>query len=215
MTGYPPLIAMLVAALAACAQIQSISPLSKGRSALNEGIRQYNDGQHAAAAKSLQGALDLGLSDSQRADAHKHLAFIHCSVGRTGPCREEFRKALSADPNLALAPAEAGHPVWGPIFKAAKADANPFGAGLKQFDDGEYDASAKSLQTALERGLPPKDQVSAYKHLAFIHCANNRVGACREEFRKALTMDPALELSPAEAGHPVWGPVFRSLKGRK
>ena len=215
MTSRVVLVTLLAAALAACAQLQGVLPLSKGRSALKEGVRQYDDGQHAAAAKSLQSALELGLSDSERADAHKHLAFIHCSIGRSAPCREEFRKALAADPNLALAPAEAGHPVWGPIFQAAKADANPFGAGLKQFDDGEYDASAKSLQTALERGLPPKDQVSAYKHLAFIHCANNRVGACREEFRKALTMDPALELSAAEAGHPVWGPVFRSLKGRK
>ena len=205
----------LLSALAGCAQIQSVSPLSKGRSALNEGIRLYDDGQHAAAAKSLQGALELGLSDRQRADAHKHLAFIHCSVGRTGPCREEFRTALSADPDLALAPAESGHPVWGPIFTAVKGEANPFGAGLKQFDDGEYDASAKSLQAALERGLPPKDQVNAYKHLAFIHCANNRVAACRDEFRKALTMDPTLELTPAEEGHPVWGPVFRSLKGNK
>jgi hypothetical protein len=112
-------------------------------------------------------------------------------------------------------PPEAGHPVWGPIFGAAKAEANPFGTGLKQFDDGDYDASAKSLNLALERGLQPKDQVTAFKHLAFIHCANNRVSACRDEFRKALTMDPTLELSPAEAGHPVWGPVFRSLKGKK
>ena len=76
-------------------------------------------------------------------------------------------------------------------------------------------SSAKSLQAALDRGLPPKDQVNAYKHLAFIQCANNRLAACREEFRKALTLDPALELSRAEAGHPVWGPIFRSLKGKK
>jgi len=207
--------AALVTALAGCAQLQSVSPLSKGRSALSEGIRQYNDGQHVAAAKSLQSALELGLSDRQSAEAHKHLAFIHCSTGRTGPCREEFRKALSADPGLTLAPAEAGHPVWGPIFNAAKSEANPLGAGLKQFDDGDYDASAKSLQSALERGLPPKDQVNAYKHLAFIQCANNRIGACRDDFRKALTMDPTLELTAAEAGHPVWGPVFRSLKGKK
>lgn len=215
MTRGAILVAVLAATLAGCAQIQSVSPLSKGRTALNQGIRQYNDGQHAAAAKSLQSAVDLGLSDNQRAEAHKLLAFIHCSNGRTGPCREEFRKALSADPELTLAPAEAGHPVWGPIFSAAKADANPLGTGLKQFEDGDYDASAKSLQTALERGLPPKDQVSAFKHLAFIHCANNRVSACRDDFRKALTMDPALQLSPAEAGHPVWGPVFRSLKEKK
>jgi len=25
-------------------------------------------------------------------------------------------------------------------------------------------------------------------------------------------VDPGLELAPAEAGHPVWGPIFRSLK---
>ena len=215
MTGRALLAALLAAALAGCAQIQSVSPLSKGRSALNEGIRQYNDDQHLAAAKNLQSALDLGLSDRQRADAYKHLAFIHCSSGRSGPCREDFRRALSADPALELAPAEAGHPVWGPIFKAVKGEAASYSTGLKQFDAGDYDAAAKSLQTALDRGLPPKDQVNAYKHLAFIHCANNRVTACREEFSKALTMDPALELSAAEAGHPVWGPVFRSLKGKK
>jgi Tfp pilus assembly protein PilF len=215
MTGRALLAALLAAALAGCAQIQSVSPLSKGRSALNEGIRQYNDGQHLAAAKSLQSALDLGLSDRQRADAYKHLAFIHCSSGRSGPCREDFRRALSADPALELAPAEAGHPVWGPIFKAVKGEAASFSTGLKQFDAGDYDAAAKSLQVAIDRGLPPRDQVDAYKHLAFIHCANNRVAACREEFSKALTMDPTLELSAAEAGHPVWGPVFRSLKGKK
>jgi Tfp pilus assembly protein PilF len=205
----------LIASLAACAQLQGVLSPSKGRSALSEGVRQYDEGQHLAAAKSLQNALDLGLRDSERADAYKHLAFIHCAAGRTGPCRDEFRRALSADPALQLAPAEAGHPVWGPVFRAVKGEAASFGVGLKQFDDGDYDASAKSLQAALDRGLPPKDQVNAYKHLAFIQCANNRLAACREEFRKALTLDPALELSRAEAGHPVWDPIFRSLKGKK
>jgi len=207
--------AILIASLAACAQLQGVLPLSKGRTALSEGVRLYDDGQHAAAAKNLQSALDLGLNDRERADAYKHLAFIHCANGRTGPCREDFRKALTADPNLALAPAEAGHPVWGPVFRGVKAEAASFSVGLKQFDDGDYDASAKSLQVALDRGLPPKDQVNAYKHLAFIQCASNRVAACREEFSKALTLDPALELTAAEAGHPVWGPIFRSLKGKK
>jgi Tfp pilus assembly protein PilF len=211
-TALVVLAALLAAALAGCAQIQSLSPLSSGRSALNEGIRQYDNGQHAAAAKSLQDALDVGLSARQRADAHKHLAFIHCANGRTGACREEFRKALSVEPGMALAPAEAGHPVWGPVFNAAKAEADPFGAGLKQFNDGDYDAAARSLQTALERGMPPKNQVNAYKHLAFIHCANGRTGPCKDEFRKALTLEPGMALAPAEAGHPVWGPVFNTVK---
>jgi len=120
MTGHALLPALLAAALAGCAQIQSVSPLSKGRSELNEGIRQYDDGQHLAAAKSLQSALDLGLSDRQRADAHKHLAFIHCSSKRERQCRDEFRKALAADPSTDLDAAEAGHPVWGPIFRSLK-----------------------------------------------------------------------------------------------
>jgi Tfp pilus assembly protein PilF len=189
--------------------------LSKGRPALVEGTRQYEDGKHVAAAKSLQSALELGLNNRERADAYKHLAFIHCAAGRTGPCRDEFRKALSAEPSFELGPAEAGHPIWGPAFRAVKGEGASLSVGLKQFDDGEYDASAKSLQVALDRGLQPKDSATAHKHLAFIHCASDRTTACREEFRKALAIDPGLELSAAESGHPVWGPIFRSLKGNK
>ena len=301
------LAATLLASLAGCAQLQEALLWSKGRSALAEGVRQYDDGQHLAAAKSLQAALELGLKDGERANAHKHLAFIHCAAGRSGPCRDEFRKALSADPALALSPAESGHPVWGPVFRSAKAQGGTLSVGLKQYENGEYDAAAKSLQSALElglsdreraiahkhlafmhcsagreracregfrqalaadpnltldaaeaghpmwgrvflaaraegvslaaalkqyedgdydtsaknlqgaidRGLPPGERATAHKHLAFIHCASSRERACREEFRKALALDPALELAPAEAGHPAWGPVFRSLKGKK
>ena len=88
-------------------------------------------------------------------------------------------------------------------------------AGLKQYDDGEYQPAAKSLQSALDQGLSDKDKVNAHKHLAFIHCSENRTGRCREEFRKALAIDPAMELAPAEAGHPTWGPIFRSLKAAR
>jgi Tfp pilus assembly protein PilF len=209
------LAAIPLAALAACAQLQEAREAllwSKGRSALSEGVRQYDDGQHLAAAKSLQAALDLGLKDGERASAHKHLAFIHCAAGRTGPCREEFRKGLAADPKLALSPAEAGHPVWGPVFRAAKSDGGSLSAALKQYEDGDYDAAARSLQAALELGLSDRDRAVAHKHLAFIHCSADRERACREEFKQAFAADPALELAAAEAGHPVWGPVFRSAK---
>ena len=94
---------------------------SKGQAALNTGLKQYDDGEYPPAAKSLQSALDQGLSDKDKVNAHKHLAFIHCSQGRNGACREEFRKALAIDPSMDLAPAEAGHPAWGPIFRSLKA----------------------------------------------------------------------------------------------
>lgn len=84
--------------------------------------------------------------------------------------------------------------------------------GLKQYEDGEYAGAAKSLRAAIDQGLSNSDLVSAYKHLAFIDCASGRERQCRDEFRQALAIDPAMELAPAEAGHPVWGPIFRSLK---
>ena len=88
-------------------------------------------------------------------------------------------------------------------------------AGLKLYEDGKYPESARSLQAALDQGLAAADQVKARKHLAFMHCIAGRGAQCRDEFRKALEVDPGLELTPAEAGHPGWGPVFRSVKSRR
>ena len=207
----------LLIALAACSSepvrgLRALFQPSKGAPALNAGLRQYEDGAYVESAKSLQGALDEGLTDAERANAYKHLAFIHCSSGRERACRDEFRKALAVDPALELAASESGHPVWGPIFGAVRAEPAPLRLGLRQFEDGDYAESAKNLQSAIDRGLPNKERANAHKHLAFIHCASNRERPCRDEFRKALAIDPAMDLAPAEAGHPVWGPVFRSLK---
>ena len=83
--------------------------------------------------------------------------------------------------------------------------------GVNRYEDGDYAAAEESLQKALEHGLEPGDQVVAYKHLAFIHCATGRMQECRAQFQLALRANPATELDPAEAGHPAWGPVFRSL----
>ena len=85
-------------------------------------------------------------------------------------------------------------------------------AGLKQYEEGRYAESLKNLQTAIGQGLSDGDRINAHKHVAFIHCASNRERACRDEFRRALKVNPAMELAPAEAGHPIWGPIFRSVK---
>ena len=85
--------------------------------------------------------------------------------------------------------------------------------GLKQYDSGEYDAAQRSLAAALEHGLLPKaDQSVARKHLAFVYCLSGREAQCRDEFRKAFEIDPAFSLSAAEDGHPIWGPVYRSVR---
>jgi len=86
-------------------------------------------------------------------------------------------------------------------------------SGIRAYEDGEYRSSALFLQDALSAGLLlNSDKVAAHKYLAFIHCAQARERSCRNAFRKALELDPEFELTPAEAGHPMWGPVFKSLK---
>lgn len=187
---------------------------SVGASALRAGVSKYEEGSYADAARYLQGAIDLGLTDAEAVRAHKYLAFINCASRRERACREEFRKVLALNPSFQLSPAEAGHPAWGPVFVSVKASApsSPFKLALQQYEAGEYDESAKNFEGALREGLGDKERASAHKHLAFIHCASQRERECRDEFRKALEVDPALELEPAESGHPVWGPVFRSVK---
>src|SRR5262245_49779960 len=88
--------------------------------------------------------------------------------------------------------------------------------GVKAYEDGELVYSAKLLQASLDNGLRfNSDRVRAHKYLAFIHCASSRVPQCRDEFKKALDLDPSFDLRENEAGHPTWGPVFRSVKVKK
>jgi hypothetical protein len=87
--------------------------------ALLDGIRAYDDGQYAMAEKALQRALAEGLQSARdRATAHKLLAFITCTSDRLADCRTQFREARAADAAFALSRSEAGHPVWGPVYKS-------------------------------------------------------------------------------------------------
>ena len=85
--------------------------------------------------------------------------------------------------------------------------------GQRQYEAGEYDAAFKSLSSALDHGLLTKqDQSRARKVLAFIHCVSAREVLCRDEFRKAFEIYPEFALTPAEDGHPIWGPVYRNVR---
>jgi Tfp pilus assembly protein PilF len=228
------LLAALVSALAGCAtqqmrDLRAMFKPSKGYYALQLGMQQFEDATYVDAARHLQLALDMGLTGVERAEAHKVLAFIHCASGREAACREEFQRAFASDPDFMLNDAERGHPVWGPVFASVKAgprkapvepaqakvapNADPaLQTALRLYEDGAYAESAKTLQAAIDQGLAAKDRARAHKYLAFIHCASSREQLCRDEFRKALADDPALDLAPAEAGHPIWGPIFRAVK---
>jgi len=86
--------------------------------ALVEGIRHYDEGQYTQAETQLRRALAAGLTDPRdRASAHKLLAFITCTSARLDDCAAEFTAARAADPRFQLSRSEAGHPVWGPVYR--------------------------------------------------------------------------------------------------
>jgi Tfp pilus assembly protein PilF len=86
--------------------------------------------------------------------------------------------------------------------------------GLRAYDEGQYAQAETALQRALAAGLAsPRDRASAHKLLAFIACTSERLAACQAAFRAARTADPAFALNRSEAGHPLWGPVYRQVLG--
>jgi Tfp pilus assembly protein PilF len=89
-------------------------------------------------------------------------------------------------------------------------------AGVAQYEEGNYAQAERLLQSSLAEGLGARtSQARAYKYLAFIYCVTNRIAQCRQEFSNALNADPKFTLTAAEAGHPSWGPVYRSVsRGR-
>jgi hypothetical protein len=220
---------------AAAPQITEDMLRERAQNDLAAGVKLYEAGDYDGAVKSLTASLDHGLLSKQdQARARKYLAFSHCVSGRDQPCRDEFRKAFEIYPDFALTPAEDGHPIWGPVYRdvrttliaereaSVKKPLIPLGKaeqmlsdGLVKYDAGEFAPAEKLIEGALKEGLKDKaDQVRAMKYLSFCYCLQSRYSQCRTEFIKIYDVDPAFDLSPAEAGHPSWTKTFASAKAQ-
>jgi len=206
----------------------------RARENLAQGVDLYNAGKYPEAQKQLTAALDHGvLTRPEQGSARKYLAFIHCASGREAQCRDEFRKALEIDPNFDLTMAEAGHPIWGPVYRDVRAKLSAQAApvavkppprpgaegvlddGLAKYSAGDFDGAQKQLATAYKKGLASKqDQITALKTSAFSLCLLDKKVACRNEFVKIFAIDPNFDLAPAEAGHPSWAKTFAEAKKR-
>jgi Tfp pilus assembly protein PilF len=129
-----PALLLLTAVLAGCATPPPPAPAPAAPSglaelmertaerALIEGIRLYDEGQYPAAEAALKRALQAGLASTRdQATAHKLIAFVACTSAREAECEAAFRAARSADPGFELAKAEAGHPMWGPVYRRVTA----------------------------------------------------------------------------------------------
>jgi hypothetical protein len=217
-------------------QIAKQERLDRANANLAEGLKSYDAGSYEPAMKSFLVALDSGqLTVTQQINARKHMAFIHCVSSREVNCREEFEKSFALDPKFDLSPAEAGHPIWGAMFRSVKTDIDTrrsgrpapapapkvlttgeklLADGVAMYDDGIFAKSVALLQDAIKETLSTADQVKARKYIAFGLCLTTRMVLCRQEFERILALQPDFDLTPAEAGHPSWGPSFRAAKTR-
>ncbi len=67
------------------------------------------------------------------------------------------------------------------------------------YNSGEYERAIRELESALQylKQLNKNEQVEAYKYLAFSYVAFGDRERAKEQFKKALSLDPNLELDPA------------------
>lgn len=123
------------------------------------------------------------------------------------------RLALALVGWLLTACMQAAPPPLGLLDVTARPAERALLAGLKAYDDAQYDAADRLFREALAAGLAsPRDRAEAHKRLAFIHCAAGRLADCELEFRLARQADRNFALDKSEAGHPVWGPVYKKLQ---
>jgi hypothetical protein len=123
--------------------------------------------------------------------------------------------AAPAKPAPAPAPAPAPTPVPAPAV-VVSAGAGALNEGASAFQLGEYRRAETKLLESQKLGLSQSaEQVRAHKTLAFMYCVTKRTAQCEKSFQAAFDLDRGFDLSRAERGHPVWGPVFAKVQKRQ
>lgn len=122
---------LALASLASCADMQGhprhpIQPgheaMRQAAAALLDGIRLYDNGHFKEAIAVLEAPDMQAAPDAMRVEALKYIAFSYCVMEDYAQCRGAFALALGIDPDFTLRDSERGHPMWGPVFGATKAD---------------------------------------------------------------------------------------------
>lgn len=148
------------------------------------------------------------------------LLTIACeSPPKTPPIQKTPAKSKDVKPaSTTSAPAPVQTPIATETPRAApvsNADVFALKEGITLYNDGDYNGTIKKLNNATEIWTSHNKslQVSALKYMAFSYCVTSRAQLCRQQFERALKIDPGFDLLPSEIGHPIWGPVF--LKAKK
>lgn len=85
--------------------------------------------------------------------------------------------------------------------------------GVAEYEAGNYLNAQIALDGVLGNQYATRyETMMAHKYMAFIQCISENQKLCREHFQHVLEINPYFELTEAESGHPLWGPVFRGIK---
>ena len=119
-------------------------------------------------------------------------------------------------PVAKTAPAPAPSTMAPAILTAAPSTpASVLGEGIALYDKGDYNGAIKRLALANVPTAPKATQLSAMKYTAFSYCLTSRQTLCRQQFEKALKLDPGFDLEAGEKGHPMWGKTWLKAKKAK
>jgi hypothetical protein len=126
--------------------------------------------------------------------------------------------AVAAAPTPAPAPPPATAPAAAPapVVVATSPGALALNDGVAAFQKGDYRRAEAKLAESQKLGLNYSDeQQRAYKTQAFLYCVTKRTALCEKSFQSAFDINSAFELTRAERGHPVWGPVFAKVQKKQ
>jgi hypothetical protein len=84
---------------------------------------------------------------------------------------------------------------------------------IDAYNTGDYNGSLKTLLDSKTIWITDNDiQLEALRYSAFDYCLTNRANLCKQQFEKALKLDPDFDLRRGEKGHPLWEPAFDKAK---
>jgi hypothetical protein len=126
-------------------------------------------------------------------------------AGKTPPARNVRAEAAAPQHHVAP-PTPAADPVQ--AVQAVQAVQVALRDGIEAYNNGDYNAAIRKLSAPEIARSSKANQLSAIKYTAFSYCVSGRPRQCRQQFDKALRIDPAFELDTGEDGHPLWGPVY-------